>query len=306
MPALTDLLNVLKMQVEIYHNAKVCGQWILKEHELGATCFHIVTQGRCAINIPEHFVGTLDSGDLVIFPRELAHTMTAIDSDGSTQVHLDYKIAATLQGTGMLCGKVLFQHPAINQLLSALPAVFIIQRAQSAQWLEPLLSLILDQSYQPNVASSILLNRLCEILFIYGLEQHIAQIKTGDSPSFIALYSHPKLSKAVAAIHSNPAKSWSLAELAQCTHQSRTSFCNSFKKVSSWSAIEYLSWWRMQLAWDALLSGQPVATVAEQVGYQSESAFSRVFKKQFSVSAGKVRRAPLLYQSSGFAASNSV
>ena len=162
MQALSDVLAMLNMQVEVYHNAKVCGQWTIREHSLGTTCFHIVTQGRCSLSVPGHLECELNAGDLLIFPSELAHSMAAIGEDSSAQAHLPYASAEHRSGTGMLCGKVTFQHPAARQILQALPAVLLIEKAQTDAWLAPLLELISIESYQQSSPSVVLLDRLCE------------------------------------------------------------------------------------------------------------------------------------------------
>ncbi|MCJ8337212.1 MAG: AraC family transcriptional regulator [Pseudomonadales bacterium] len=292
MQGFSDLMGMLQMQVRVYHNAKVCGQWQINEHELGATCFHVVTEGNCSLQVPGQLRCQLHTGDLLIFPRELPHSMGAIQPSDEPQVHLNYQANSALSGTGMLCGKVSFAHPAAQQILDALPPVLIIQREQSAPWLDPLLSLILTASYQQHSAGTVVLDRLSELLFIYALQHHFSWEKQHPQSSFMALYNHPRLVKALAAMHANPQKNWSLAELATTANQSRTTFSNSFRSVSGWTVMQYLSWWRMQLAWSLLLQGKTVANVAEQVGYQSEAAFSRVFTKHFKLSAGEVRRAP--------------
>jgi AraC-like DNA-binding protein len=92
------------------------------------------------------------------------------------------------------------------------------------------------------------------------------------------------------AIHQAPSNSWTLASLARCAAQSRTQFAKSFREVGGITPMEYLTWWRMQLAWLHLNDGDSVVSVAERVGYQSESAFMRAFKREFDFSAGQVRK----------------
>ncbi len=291
MQAFSGVLATLGMQVDIYHNAKICGQWQISEHEVGSTCFHIVTQGRCSLQVPGHLDCILNCGDLVIFPRELAHTMLAIDGGDGPQEHLGFVEARDRKGTGMLCAKVQFKHPAAQQILNSLPAIFIVEISDSVQWLNALLKLIMHENYHGGSSSKLILNNVSELLFIYAL-QHYFSHHQQVSASFLALYQHPRLSKSIEAVHRHPQKHWTLAELARVANQSRTVFSNQFKQLSGWSVMQYLTWWRMQLAWSALVEGHSVSNVAEQVGYQSESAFSRVFQKHFSISAGKVRRNP--------------
>ena len=107
--ALSEILSLLELDVDIYHNAKVCGNWRIDEHLLGATCFHIVTLGSCQLYVPDHEPVELQCGDLVIFPRETTHHMLPIESQEGKQQHLSFTQAELITGTGLLCGEVRFQ-----------------------------------------------------------------------------------------------------------------------------------------------------------------------------------------------------
>jgi AraC-like DNA-binding protein len=105
----------------------------------------------------------------------------------------------------------------------------------------------------------------------------------------LALYRNTKLFRAVRAIHSYPERSWTLASLARESAMSRTRFAELFSKEAGITATQYLTWWRMQLAWAKLSSGESVESVSESVGYRSEAAFARAFKKVFGKTVGVVR-----------------
>lgn len=286
--AFSQVLQLLKLDVDIYHNAKVCGNWRIDEHSIGATCFHIVTVGRCLLDVPGHFNGVLECGDLVIFPRELPHHMQPLTALSGEQRHLDYNAAESMDGTGLLCGEVCFQHKGYRYLLDALPPVFIIRCHESAGWLKSLLDMIVLENRQTGPASKVILNRLSELLFTYAVRQHLTA--NPKEVGFLALYGHPRLANAINAVHQAPEKNWTLEIMAEQAASSRSSFAETFKKVSGWTVGQYLSWWRMQLAWSLLSEGSSVSQVAAKVGYKSESAFSRAFKNEFLISAGKVRR----------------
>jgi len=285
---LSEVLQLLNLDVDIYHNAKVCGAWRIDEHNLGATCFHIVTQGRCRLVVADEAPMELHCGDLVIFPREITHHMQPIDRLSGEQQHLAYLQAASLDGTGLLCGEVRFQHKGSQFLLDALPAFFIIRSSNDNRWLNAVLDMIVRENGTEQPASKIIINRLSELLFTYALRQYLAD--NPEQSGMLAVYSDANLVKAISCIHSKPENNWTLERLAKEAGLSRTVFAETFKNVSGWTPGQYLIWWRMQLAWTLLKNGATVSQVAEQVGYQSDSAFSRAFSKMFSVSAGKVRR----------------
>ena len=286
--AFSQVLHLLKLDVNIYGNAKMCGNWRMNERALGVTCFHIVTVGSCKLDVPEHFNGVLGYGDLVIFPRELAHTMVSeIALTGDPQ-QLAFREAQEVEGTGLLCGEVRFQHKGSRYLLDALPAVFVIRYNQSTDWLRSLLEMVCAENMNVGSGSKVIFNRLSELLFTYALRQFL--LANPGQVGMLAIYGHPRLVKVINAIHQHPDQDWTLELMAEQAALSRTAFANTFKSVSGWTAGQYLTWWRMQLAWSLLNSGEKTTQVAAKVGYKSESAFSRAFQKMFSIAAGKVRR----------------
>ena len=285
---LSEILQLLNLDVDIYHNAKVCGDWRIDEHRLGATCFHIVTQGSCRMQVTDNDPVILKCGDLVIFPRELTHNILPVEAMSGKQQHLSFKQSTALPGTGLLCGEVIFKHSGSRFLLDSLPSYFIIENSSANHWLSALLDLIVQESINEQPASKLIINRLSELLFTYALRQYLS-----DNPNhsgMLAVYSDPRLARAIQCIHQSPQNNWTLARLAKEAGISRTVFTETFKLVSGWTPGQYLIWWRMQLAWSLLDKGGSVSQVAEKVGYKSESSFSRAFSKTFSISAGKVRR----------------
>ena len=284
---LSELFNTFHLTAQVYNNAQFCGNWKVESHSLDQTCFHMVTVGRCHMHISgQAHADILELGDLVVFPRELEHSLVPfpedLDSSGPMQM---IKSDEAKPGTALLCGALLFEHKGFNHILDALPSVFII-KARQASWIAPLLMQIRQEMLHPNLGSDSIINRLSELLFIYALRH---QLSNNDDHGFLNLYVHPTLAPAIKAIKKAPSHAWSLETLAKECAMSRTKFSQLFKKVSGITVNDYLTWWRMQLAYDYLMQGLMVNIVAEKVGYQSEAAFSRVFKKAFGVSPGKVK-----------------
>lgn len=120
----SPILRLLRLEASVYHNAKVCGDWHLTEHVLGSTCFHVATTGSMILDVPGHFRGVLHSGDLVIFPRELPHSMVSAVPLKGEQRHLDFREAQEIDGTGLLCGEVRFQHRASQFVLDGFAGEF--------------------------------------------------------------------------------------------------------------------------------------------------------------------------------------
>lgn len=286
--AFSQILHLLKLDATVYFNAKVCGNWRINEHTLEATCFHMVTVGSCILDVPGLFNGVLNCGDLVIFPRELAHSMVPVTVQTGEQTWFEYPAARDIEGTGLLCGEMRFQHKGSRYILDALPPVFVIRYDTSNNWLKSLLEMIVTENTNVSPASKALLNKLSELLFTYALRQHLEDHP--EEVGMLAIYGHNRLAHAINAIHQHPEYEWTLESMASEAALSRTTFVETFKSVSGWTPGQYLTWWRMQLAWSKLRNGESMTEVSNSVGYKSESAFSRIFKKTFSTPAGKVRR----------------
>lgn len=286
--ALSEILGLLDLDVSIYHNAKVCGDWHINEHRLGATCFHVVTEGSCILRVPELYDGVLEYGDLVIFPREMTHSMYPETAQTGEQRHLLFQESKDIEGTGILCGEVRFNHEGCRYLLDALPPIFLIKYDSAESWLRPLLTMIIDENNNIGMASKVILDKLSELLFTQAIKQYL--LDNPNKAGHFSIYAHPKIARAISALHKTPEKIWTLELMAENAMMSRSSFSETFKSLSGWTPGQYLTWWRMQLAWCLLKRGEKIAQVSEKVGYQSESSFSRAFKKTFSLSAGKIKR----------------
>lgn len=291
MSAVADIIRLIRLQARIYHNAKVCGNWLVSEHALGQTCFHVVTQGACKLEVPGVLDTVIETGDLILFPREIAHTMTPIAPQSGPQRHLDYLSHEAIAelGTGLLCAEVTFQHHTSVEILHALPCVTLIRKNENNIWLSPLLELTLRESFGASSVKELVLDRLCELLFIYAITDQLKKLPEGSTGP-LALHACDRLRGGLELIHRLPAKHWSLSELAEASAMSRSLFASTFRKVSAWTPMQYLTWWRMQLAWEQLEAGCSVAEVADKVGYKSLAGFSRAFSNCFNINAGQVRR----------------
>lgn len=285
---LAQVLQLLKLDVEIYHNAKVCGSWLMDDFHEHNTTFHIVTEGECTLDVPGHFLGQLEKGDMAIFPRELPHKLIAPHTLQGQQRHIPLAEATGIKGTGLLCGDVYFKHQGSHYLLNSLPPMLIIKAEQASQWIQPLMQLITQESLHPCPASEAIFSRLTELLFSYAIRHHLFDKK--EQANMLSLYTNTRLAAAISAIHQHPQQHWTIEQLAQKCNMSRTIFAEKFRTVSGWTVAQYLTWWRMQLAWQYLQEGQSISQTITLIGYQSEAAFSRTFKKIFSTTPGKVRK----------------
>ena len=299
MNAFVDLFELLDLNVEIYKNSKLCGNWQVQERDLGATCFHLITQDKCFLSVPGVVETELNTGDLILFPRELPHTMRSLPSEerdkdmqlfGNDEVHV--KMSDKRYGTGMLCGEFILRGQGTDSFIKALPPIIIIKDSLFAKdevnWLKPLLTLFQQEAINAEASTNIILNKLSEILFIKSIQYFLNTNQ--EKVAFLNIYIHPQLSAAVNAFHEKPAKQWDLKSLAREAGLSRTQFSSKFKSYSGWTVYQYITWWRMQLAWAKLKRGESTSNVAYDIGYSSESAFIKVFTKEFGLTPSKARK----------------
>lgn len=283
MEPFSDLIRLLRLSTRIYNNLQFCGDWRIGMHEAGQTCFHLVTAGSCLLEIGGEVKATLREGDLVIFPHEFDHRMYPVEERSEPQQQK--ALTDHAEGTGLLCGQMLFEHQAFHLILDSMPD-FIHIPAEEGSWITPLLSQIRHETIHPSSGSAAIIDRLSELLFTYAL-RHIGTRQL--SGTMFALHGDTRLAPAMAQIHADIARNHSLDDLAILCHMSRSNFARVFRDVSGWTVHQYVSWWRMQVAWSRLESGESIKAVALEVGYQSEAAFSKAFKKVCGVSPGRIR-----------------
>jgi AraC-like DNA-binding protein len=288
MSLVDDLIGLMHLKVEIYMNARACGNWELTQEETSKSCFHMLVQGECELHVLEVGRWLLEQGDVVIFRKELQHSMNSVISNNEPQEILPIADAQHLAGTSMLCGTINFNHRGSGLLINLLPKVVVIKKNENRYWLPPLTELIIKESIESAHLENPVLNRLCEVMIACTLRQLCDD--PNQNTGLLAIYTHPQLSQAVLAMHEHPDADWNLSNLASKVWMSRTRFSQLFKQVAGITATQYLVWWRMQLAYGKLQEGHSVQDVSEQVGYQSEAAFSRAFKKEFNETVGMVRR----------------
>ena len=179
-----------------------------------------------------------------------------------------------------------YQHP----LITGLPDVIHLKEIHQQQdWLELTTNQILLEINQPKPGSDILVSRLSEGLFIHTLRSYLNQhmIKQG----FLLALADKRISLALQNLQDSPEKNWTLEELSKSAGMSRTLFFNSFKSLVGQTPLVYLQNWRMQKAKDLLLTSKDnIGIIANQVGYQSEAAFNRLFKETFRETPARFRR----------------
>lgn len=259
--------------------------------------YHIITEGTCWGGVQGHDLVELHPGDVIVFPHGDPHVMA---SSPDAPVVLDDATAPprypeTVQigppagpKTGFVCGFLGCDRRPFNPLLATLPRRLHL-RGLSHGWLGVFAQQVVAESRQGRAGAEGLLTRLAEVMFIQVIRQYLEGLPEGGT-GWLAGLRDPLVGEALARLHARPAHPWTLAELATEVAGSRSKLVERFTEMVGQPPMQYLAQWRMQLAATQLSrSDAKVAAVAAEVGYGSEAAFSRAFKKATGVSPGAWR-----------------
>ena len=308
MDLLSDILAKLKLKGTLYFRTSFTSPWSVQVPPYQRVArFHFAHKGRCLVRVSKEKDSVpLEQGDLIIITRGAEHTLFCDPSTEHEAVQLDrvveesgfsgsgtlvYGELGTDHETQLVCGHFAFDDNATHPIIDALPSYILVKNygEASGSWLENTLRVIGAEAERGQLGGDLIALKLSEIVFAQTLRSYLEN--EGKNNPMLAGFSDPKILRSLKAIHTNPSHNWTLEELAQIAGMSRTSFATTFGKTMSTTPLSYLTHWRMQLARQQLLdTSDPIISIAENAGYQSEAAFGRVFKKFFAISPGVYRR----------------
>jgi AraC-like DNA-binding protein len=267
------------------------------------TLFHIVASGSCWVAVDDGVRYWADAGDVIVMPyadhylmggeaaAESVSILSLLDPLPWAQIPL-LRHGGGGRRTEVVCGYMHSTSPLFDPSMRALPPVFVVRLSNgpAARWVQASIDYALADSPPPsNLSSSPLATRLPELVLTEVLRAHLATAPAIDH-GWIAALHDPILAPALASLHEDPARRWTVAALAAKVGASRSSLDERFRQVLGQSPIRYLTAWRMHLAGDLLASTElSVFTIARRVGYDSEEAFSRAFKRERGVSPSQWR-----------------
>jgi AraC-like DNA-binding protein len=192
-----------------------------------------------------------------------------------------------------VCGYLYSEDPLFDPALRALPPAFVVRLPDGAapRWVEASITYALEQSVPSNASGNAVSTRLPELVLVEVLRAHLASAPAADH-GWLAALRDPVLAPALSVLHGDPARKWTVADLAARATVSRSVLDDRFRQVLGRSPIRYLTEWRMHLAAEQLATSElGVAAIARRVGYDSEEAFSRAFKREHGLSPSHWRRA---------------
>jgi AraC-like DNA-binding protein len=302
---LADILQSIHLQSTLYCRATMSAPWGFRVSERAVASFHIVTGGTCWLTVERTDTSPvlLTEGDLVILPHGHAHTMTDHPQTPVTRLEeLVPKPPAEKDGlfysagqgavTALVCGGLQLEDHTTNPLFSLLPPLLHMkgQHGQSHPWLGAIVQLVKAEASANQLAAKTVITRFSEILFIQAVRTYMGTVGDGKRGWFNALQD-PQIGQALALIQHQPDEPWTVESLANHVSLSRSAFSAKFKQLVGQSPMQYVTRVRLTKA-AALLRTQPttLVEVATSIGYDSEVAFSKAFRRYFGMPPGAYRQ----------------
>lgn len=301
---LADVLDSLKLRGRFFCQTELSAPWSLSFAAGFFAHFHVVERGTCWLQIdgvPDAL--TSKEGDLVVvMPRGQGYQLS--DRPGTPPVPLTELIGDSRGGlravikhggggsqTELICGAFEYQGPHANAALAVLPLwIRVPKRERRAnEWLNSTLRFLRKETKQTSLGSETIVARLIDVIFVEAVRTWLKDQPRG-SAGWLGALRDPAIGAALGLLHKNPEKAWTVPSLAARVGMSRSPFAARFAALVGQSPMAYLKHWRLELS-ARLLREQnlSLATIADQVGYESAAAFSRVFKREFRVSPGQYR-----------------
>jgi len=285
---LSDVLRSIRLRARIFKQGTYCGAWTLDSTGSTQTVFHLIGRGQAWVHRegePEPMA--VGGGDLVMFPHGNRHKL----SGTPRRARGSRPAAGEGPFTTVLCVMVEFDTAGAISLIQSLPPVIVVRsedQGTSAE-LHALARLMLAEYEAGCLGRRGVLDRLAEVMFVLVLRHHMQRALA--LKGILAAVRDERIGRALAVVHREPGRDWSVDTLAREANMSRTVFAARFMLLLGQTPMQYLASWRMHLAEEMLRGGRfSVAQVAERLGYRGETAFRRAFKRIRGVGPGEVRR----------------
>lgn len=298
-----EALRYIQMSGIFYCPSHLTEPWGLELPAM-ADCvwFHAVAAGELTLEV-EGETRTIRTGDLVLVPHGTGHRAWGTEAAPTPSVfdlphdYVSEQYAVLRHGGGgartdVVCGGIRLEHPAARQLVASLPPLIHIEAARStrADWMRATLELMAEEIQEVRPGGEAVVSRLCDIVVIQAIRTWIERDPAAQA-GWLGALRDPQIGVAIGRIHRNPEQNWTVAALADEVAMSRSAFAARFTELVGEPAMRYVTRWRMYVAVDRLQhTDTSVAAVATAVGYDSEAAFSRAFKRVIGVSPRAARR----------------
>lgn len=294
---LGEALHFLRMSGTFYCHSRLGAPWGMAMPAIPRSLmFHIVLEGEGMVQVPDQAPQRLLPGELLLVPHGRGHLL--FDREGVAcpsileleREHVSSRYERLSYGgagakTRMICGAVQFDHPAAAQLVRLLPPMIHVAHWPEPvrAWIDASIRFITLEAQDPQPGGESVMTRLADILVVQAIRAWLTSSPAGQTGWLGALHDE-RIGRAISAIHQDPGGDWTVDSLASHCAMSRSAFAARFTQLVGESPARYLANWRMQVACVALRDGASVGSLAQQLGYASQAAFSRAFKRFIGVS----------------------
>ena len=306
---LSDVLRAVRLKGAVFFDVETTAPWVAEAPHSSAVAsaimpdsehvieYHVITSGSCWASL----VGAsaepvrLDAGDVVAFPQGDAHVLSSAPGmrsepdfsifqypEGAAQLPLLLNLdGGGSERTHLVCGFLGCDSHPFNPLLAALPPILHIPASGTARssWLNEFTRFAVMEAGEKRAGGVGILSKLGELMFV-ELVRHYVESLPEDSRGWLGGLRDRTVGRALNLLHAQPTKAWTLEQLAKEAGLSRSSFAERFTGFVGIPPMQYLQKWRLQMAASKLSAGNAsIAEIAAEIGYESEAAFSRAFKK---------------------------
>lgn len=316
MDVLSDVLRVIRLRGALFLNAEFREPWsvvapssadmaaVLAPGEPPApmAICHLIVEGRCWAQLQAGEAIALEAGDVVTFPMGDPHVVGAGSGGGppcvrdAVALQLPELARVRYGGQGattlVICGWFTYEPQVARAVVAALPRMFrtALRERPSGAWLQGSICYAVQEAGSGRPGSSAVSDRLAELLFVEALRGCLDSLPP-QRRGWLAGLRDPLVGRSITLLHERPCEAWTVARLARAVNASRTVLAERFAALVGVPPMQYLTQWRILLAAHLLRhGGLSLGRIAEQVGYESEAAFSRAFKRQYGAPPGEWRR----------------
>ncbi len=300
---LSDTLRALRLRGTIYFQADFASPWGMDFSASSVANFHLVVSGSCWFRGPEGKGEELHRGDAIVFPHGHPHQLASAPNEQVIAAPTFIETArredrgqVVYGGEGdratLICGHFELDTRGGHPLMSALPSQIVLRSGseQEPRYLIAACELAVAEGERSGLGSSAIVDRLAEVALIEIIRAHALSLP--EPAGFLAALADDSIATALAMMHREPDRAWTVEDLASEVAMSRSAFSDLFTSLVGIPPMRYLTLWRMHRARELLeTTPSPIADVANCVGYQSEWAFAKAYKRIFGEGPGKARRA---------------
>jgi len=303
MDVLSDVLGSIHLGGGVYFRCEMTAPWGMALRPTAVAQFHVVVRGNCWLQTADQDVPiALQGGDVVALLHGGAHRLVdSPDTEARPAAEiiegqsLEHYGPVTHGGGGLpasiLCGYFEFDRDNLHPLVASLPPVIHLRGTgiSDLSWLQTALNFMIHETLAAKPGAEAVVNRLAGVLFVQMVRTYIEQ--SASPPVMLAAIADKQVGAVLSHMHKDPAKAWTLDTLARSAGMSRSALAARFHQLVGDTPMQYLTMWRMQMARKFLSeSVLGTAAIAERVGYQSEAAFAKAFKKAVGTGPGAYRR----------------